>query len=100
MNAVEISRVAMPEAGLFGLLMMQVCAYGETPIEEVEHQARLLNPAGVNGDWEILGWDFPQEHKRPVPCEEHPERIHYLLACGGLADDLVAEEGSHETLEE
>jgi hypothetical protein len=75
------------EWGLYALCVMQVCAYGETPPERIEQRANELNPPGSSAPWQII-WGNGDEgdvlngpNKAPIPCQDDPARLHYLLSC-------------------
>ena len=75
-----------PDWGIWAFCYMQVCAHGEVPPERIEEVANLENPPGSSAPWSIInefdpGDDLEPIDLSPVPCEENPVRLHYMLSC-------------------
>lgn len=75
----EIADVIVTRAVL-GICHMQVCAHKTVPHDAVEREANRENPAGTEHGWRLL-LDDAAENQRPVVCETHPDRLHYMLVC-------------------
>ena len=70
---------------IVGISFMQVCAVLDASDEEILAVCNQENPAGVAQGWVKVHREadhgFPHQHLGPVPCEEHPERVHLLASC-------------------
>jgi hypothetical protein len=69
------------EWGLWSLVYMQVCAYGETPPERIEEVANAENPPGTSSAWHLTTEGPDGQDFAPVPCAENPARLHHMLSC-------------------
>lgn len=59
---------------------MQVCAIKDATDEEILEVCNKENPSGTSGGWlEVVREG--EENMLPVTCEDHPERVHYLVVC-------------------
>jgi len=76
MERVEITR------HMIGICHMQVCAVKDATHEEILEVANRENPSGTSQGWtEVLDENYKYENARPGPCDDDPDRIHYLLVC-------------------
>jgi hypothetical protein len=65
-----------------GLCMASVCAPKSMPIEEVEAQVNADNPTGLDFPWRLCDdATFSGGQPNPCPCDQSPNRIHWLLNC-------------------
>lgn len=87
MERVEVTIPICTQAGVFGLVLMQVCAVKDATDEEILEVCNRENPSGT-----ILGWAtvirkeqagnmWHTKNKLPVPCEQHADRLHFLVLC-------------------
>ncbi len=68
------------------LFTMQVCAVEGATDEEILMVCNRENPAGTTGGWgEVIrepSGEFTQPaSSAPVPCDDMPGRVHYLVQC-------------------
>ena len=85
MNRIEITR------SIVGACHMQVCAEADVTDEEILRECNYRNPSGTKNGWSRVIRDDPEpgsfwapaEGKTltPVPCANHPGRMHLLVAC-------------------
>ena len=81
MERVTISRL------MVGLIGMQVCAIASATDQEILAVCNLFNPSGTAAGWNqvvrTLKDDdaFCTKENLPVPCEDDPERLHFLVLC-------------------
>lgn len=80
MNRVVVTRQ------MFNIFTMQVCAIQDATDEEILEVCNRENVAGTENGWQTVirtpNGEFGQEeNKRPVPCIDNPDRIHYLVLC-------------------
>jgi|WetSurMetagenome_2_1015567.scaffolds.fasta_scaffold1511531_1 hypothetical protein len=74
MNKVVIARE--------GALSMQVCCDKYATDEEILEVCNRLNPCGTENGWcYVVRQDNEHPYRNPVPCEQHPERLHILVDC-------------------
>ena len=75
---------------MIGLTLMQVCAIKDATDEEILQIANSENPAGTTNGWTLVirennkpdYWeDDTFEQAKPVQCEDHPDRMHFILVC-------------------
>ena len=77
MNKVEVTRT------MVGLCHMQVCTVADATDEEILEVCNRENPAGTSNGWSTVcheDGDFFGK-TAPGPCEDYPDRVHYLVAC-------------------
>ena len=76
MERVVVSREFM------GLFSMQVCAVKDATDEEILEVCRAKNPVGTSNDWcRVIRSDEERTGRNPVQCEEHEDRLHFLVDC-------------------
>ncbi len=64
-----------------GLVFASVCAEEDVGKAQVESTTNRLYPTGV-GPWRISDESsFESGEPNPHPCEDNPQRLHWLLAC-------------------
>ena len=79
--AVVLARVIVTNP-MIGLIHMQVCAVKDATDEEMLEVANKENPAGTSNGWGIvLRGSAEHENQRPVQCDSHPDRLHFILVC-------------------
>jgi len=67
---------------MVGICHMQVCAVADATDEEILHVCNTQNPSGTSHGWGTVIRDNPEyPQQNPGPCEEYPERIHFLISC-------------------
>lgn len=87
MARVEITRPIIADAGVAGLVMMQVCAVADATDEEILEVCNLHNPCGTTNGWSSVVREvdpdsmFRTENTLPVTCEEYPDRKHFVVLC-------------------
>lgn len=66
-----------------GICHMQVCAHKDATDEEILAVCNIENPAGTSNGWaQVVKEDHEFFGKiGPVPCDDDPNRIHYMVAC-------------------
>lgn len=65
-----------------GITRMQVCAIADATDEEILKVCNEKNPAGTRNGWvKVIREDYEQEEARPVVCERHSDRRHFLIIC-------------------
>lgn len=77
-----MDRVVITRA-IVGPCHMQVCAHKDATDEEILTLANRLNPSGTSNGWTAIVRELSEfwGDKRPVKCQDDPERIHYMLSC-------------------
>lgn len=76
MKPVEITRSCL------GICNMQVCAVPTATDAEILEVCNSENPAGTSLGWcEVARENDESEKSRPVHCQEHSGRKHYLVRC-------------------
>ena len=82
MNRVEITRpIGDPQAGLYALCYMQVCAVPDATDEEILVVCNRDNPAGTQNGWSSVIRQPQKPWVGPVACESHSDRQHLLVIC-------------------
>lgn len=78
----ELARVVVTNP-FVGIWHMQVCATKDATDEEILAVCNLANPSGTSNGWAIVrkADDDFWGKVGPVQCEDHPDRMHYLVAC-------------------
>ena len=67
---------------MIGICYMQVCAVADSTDEEILEVANRDNPAGTTNGWvKVAREDHEREDARPVICEDHPNREHFIVIC-------------------
>lgn len=74
MNRVEIIN---PFAGLAAMI---VCAESDATDKEILSVCNRDNYAGTKNGW-IRVLREGDEYERPVPCNEFPNRLHFVVLC-------------------
>lgn len=65
-----------------GFVCCSVCAPGDIPVKEVESVVNAINPTGIESPWRLSEDEaFRDGSKNPHPCEQSPDRSHYLMSC-------------------
>jgi len=65
-----------------GICYMQVCAEEDATDEEILEVANRDNPSGTTNGWsKVARENHENENARPVKCEDHPDRKHFILIC-------------------
>ena len=74
-----------------GIVHASVCAPKDMPTDEILSQSNILHPVCPAGYKEMTGcephgWAISEDGFRtgepnPCPCNDNPERLHYLLVC-------------------
>jgi hypothetical protein len=66
-----------------GLLYMQVCACNDATDEEILEVCNSKNECGTTNGWMsvIRSPEADAENTGPVPCVDHADRTHFLVAC-------------------
>jgi hypothetical protein len=64
-----------------GLVCASVCAPKDTPIEEIERVVSGQHPTGLDHGWQKSKDSFRTGDPNPCPCNDDPERLHWLLNC-------------------
>lgn len=66
-----------------GICHMQVCASLDATDAEILDKCNSDNPCGTAGGWSLVCRADTEFWKgiAPVPCEDDPTRIHYVVAC-------------------
>lgn len=80
MNKIVITRRMM------GICGMQVCAEADTTDEEILEFCNRENEAGTTNGWTTVirtgnEFEMTNDESKPVKCDEHPERLHFLVYC-------------------
>ena len=81
----ELKRVEVTRF-MVGLCGMQVCAVSDATDEEILEVCNRENPSGTSNGWSIVFREIGDaadigQGALPGPCEDFPERIHYLVVC-------------------
>lgn len=64
-----------------GLYLCSVCAPAGMSREVVEAVVNSQNPSGISSPWRIADRQFRTGQPNPTPCDQHGDRMHYLLSC-------------------
>lgn len=64
-----------------GIVHCSVCAAKELTREELVRLVNQLNPTGVSSAWEISSRPFASGAPNPSPCNDSPDRLHWLMDC-------------------
>lgn len=64
-----------------GLVALSCCAPQEMSLEEVERRVNALEPTGIESKWSKSAENFRNGEANPHPCEDDPDRLHYLMEC-------------------
>lgn len=64
-----------------GLCYMSVCVAFSMERNEIEKRANRGMPTGISHKWQIADKNFRTGETNPCPCEDDPDRLHYLLEC-------------------
>jgi hypothetical protein len=75
-----MERVTVNRA-IVGICYMQVCAVPEATDEEILAFCNAKNIAGTTRGWVTVYRADCRNEQRPVVCDDHPERFHFLVAC-------------------
>ncbi len=80
MGRVEITKY------VYGLTMMQVCAVKDVTDEEILEVCNRLNPSGTEAGWTFVAREVDEKrmifkNHLPVPCDDNPDRLHFLIVC-------------------
>ena len=80
MERVEVTQV------FIGICHMQVCAEKNATDEEILAICNRENPSGTTAGWAYVlradeEWCEETLNSAPVTCQEHPKRLHFLVAC-------------------
>jgi hypothetical protein len=67
------------------VLVVVACAVKDATKEEIERHVNSVIPTGISSKWGIAeevyqGKDKPAT-KNPCPCDDHADRLHYVLYC-------------------
>jgi hypothetical protein len=61
---------------------MQVCAVSDATDEEILEVGNRENPSGTRNGWCRVAREYDENEKiRPVNCDDHKDRKHYILIC-------------------
>lgn len=66
---------------MIGLLYMQVCAEHNATDEEILTVCNRENLCGTTNGWVTVIRESEDEGKLPGPCQNFPNRTHFLVAC-------------------
>ena len=69
---------------IVGIYMMQVCAMKDATDDEILEVCNRENPSGTANGWTRVFREVDEYHGEnclPVPCNDDPERIHFLAVC-------------------
>jgi hypothetical protein len=73
---------------MMGIIGMQVCAVPDATDEEILEVCNMGNPSGTSAGWSTVVHEdtvkksaLLDENCVPRPCDDLPERIHYLVLC-------------------
>ncbi len=64
-----------------GIVACSVCVPKDMPKEEIEKEVNLQSPTGIRSKWKIAKESFKEGQKNGKPCDDDPNRKHYLLNC-------------------
>lgn len=65
-----------------GLVCASACAPTDLSREDVERVVSLDHPTGLAHGWKISDDPtFRSGHPNPCPCDQNPDRQHWLLNC-------------------
>lgn len=64
-----------------GLCYASVCAPADMSAEVVAHAVNQQHPTGIGSQWQVADEPFGNGAPNPSPCNDNPERQHWLLAC-------------------
>ncbi len=65
-----------------GICAASACAEKDTPREEIERVVNNFAPTGIESRWAISeDGHFANGEPMPAPCNNDPERQHWLLNC-------------------
>ena len=64
-----------------GIGFISVCVPREMTREKIELKVNLINPTGIESKWKISIEKFSNGDNNPCICNNHIERLHYLLSC-------------------
>ncbi len=83
MNRVIVTKGMMDASwGLYALAYMQICAEVDATDSEILEVCNRENPSGTTNGWSRVVRTNPNNKKlEPIQCEDHPTRMHYLVAC-------------------
>lgn len=78
----EEKRVLVMRA-MIGICHMQVCAHKDATDEEILDTCNRENPAGTSNGWATVCKEDSEFWGKvaPIQCEDHPDRIHYMVGC-------------------
>lgn len=63
---------------MVGICHMQVCAVNDATNDEILSVCRRENLAGTENNWADV---IREGEGAPVPCDDDPERTHFLVVC-------------------
>lgn len=63
---------------MVGLCYMQVCAHKKATTKQILDVCNRENASGTRGGWSEV---IRKGDGKPVQCEDHADRKHYLIAC-------------------
>lgn len=66
---------------IIGIYYMQVCAVKTATDEQILAYCNEKNPAGTTNGWTTVIKNDTDANLNPVTCEEHQDRVHYLISC-------------------
>lgn len=64
-----------------GLVYTSACAPAAMPPEQVEAAVNIESPTGISSCWSLADEPFADGTPNPGPCDQGPDRRHYLLSC-------------------
>ena len=65
-----------------GLVHCSVCVPKDATREEIENYVNAQHPTGIELRWQISSdAKFSGGQPNPCPCNDHEERLHYLMVC-------------------
>ena len=66
---------------MVGICHMRICAVKDATDEEILEVCNRGNLAGTRDGWTSVIREEGCENQRPLQCEDHPDRQHFLVAC-------------------
>ncbi len=65
-----------------GIVAMSICVKKDLTISHIEKEVNKMSPSGISSTWKISNdKTFKGGEPNPCVCEEHGNRLHYLLNC-------------------